>query len=375
MVGKRAVVSRHADVVDILGRDDEFTISQINAPAIDRHDGPFILGMDRGPDYERNAGVLRQAVRPADLARIRSFVAEHASSQLAAARAAGILNVANGYARVVAVRLVASYFGMPGPDEKTMMRWLRDIFYDVFLNLTNASTVRAAANRSGIELRDHMNAIIAQRKSVRGETSNGGTDDVLDRLIALQGPQYPWLDDDALRRNLSGLIVGAVETTSKFVTLAIWELLRRPESLAKAQAAARAGDLESVKRYAYEAARFNPHTPLLFRFCARDAEIGTGTRRARTLRAGTTVVIGNISAMFDPAAFEEPGTFRTDHDSAALHFGYGMHRCFGAAINDVVITELVAALLRIPGLRPAAGGAGAIRWEGPFPDRCLLEFD
>ena len=374
-IGNRfAVVSRHADVVEILARDGDFTVSQINAAAIDRHDGPFILGMDRGAEYERNVDILRQAVRRDDLVDIRSSVAGTAARQLDAARAVGILDVVNGYARVAAVRLVASYFGMPGPHERTMMRWLRDIFYDVFLNFARNAKVRGAATRSGVALREHMDAVIAERKAA-SRPADGAEADVLGRLIALQGPARPWLDDDAVRRNLSGLIVGAVETTSKFVTLAIHELLQRPGALSRARVAALAGDHETVRRYAYEAARFNPHTPLLFRYCVRDAEIAAGTPRKRTLRAGTTVVVGNLSAMFDGKAFASPATFSADRDSAALHFGAGLHRCFGLYINDVQITELVAALLKLPGLRPAAGRAGSIRWDGPFPDRYLLEFD
>ncbi len=58
----------------------------------------------------------------------------------------------------------------------------------------------------------------------------------------------PWLDDDTVRRNLSGLIVGAVETTSKLVTLALQELLRRPAVLQAARAAALEGDIEKPSR-------------------------------------------------------------------------------------------------------------------------------
>ena len=58
-----------------------------------------------------------------------------------------------------------------------------------------------------------------------------------------------------------------------------------------------------------------------------------------------------------------------------LHFGYGLHRCFGRAINGVQIPELLAALLRLPGLRRASGGAGRVVNDGPFPERLILEFD
>ena len=79
--------------------------------------------------------------------------------------------------------------------------------------------------------------------------------------------------------------------------------------------------------------------------------------------------------MFDPEAFVDPGEFRIDREVEYLHFGYGMHRCFGYHINGVQIPELMAALLRVPNLRHASGAERGILYEGPFPDRMILEFD
>lgn len=369
VIGKRAVISRHADVVEVLTRDTDFTISQINAPNINRLDGPFILGMDRSAQYDREAGLLHQAVRREDLARIRTLVRNQAEAIISALRSQRRLDVVNDVARVVAVRTVASYFGMPGPDEPTMMGWLRDIFHDVFLNLTNNKKVRAAALRSGGELRAHMDRVIAQRK--KEALAGPPPEDVLGRLLALEGAANPWLDDDTVRRNLSGLIVGAVETTSMLVTLILQELLRRPAVLPQARKAALAGDIEKVRRYAYEAGRFNPQTPMLFRFCPVETELAKGTPRARRIPAGTTMVLGTLSAMFDREGFVSPSEFRIDRDVEYLHFGLGMHRCFGYLINDVQIPEIVAALLRLPGLRRA----GCLEYDGPFPQRMLVEFD
>jgi cytochrome P450 len=373
LVGKRAVVSRHADVVEVLSRDTDFTVSQINAPNINRLDGPFILGMDRSAQYDREAGLLHQAVRREDLDRIRSFVASQAEELIAARRSRQRLDVVNDVVRVVAVRVVATYFGMPGPDEATMMGWLRDIFHDVFLNLNNNAEVRAAALRSGNALRAHMDLVIAKRKSQPAAATP--PDDVLGRLLALEGAANPWLDDDTVRRNLSGLIVGAVETTSTLVTQALAQLLRRPQEMARARAAALAGDIENVKRYAYEAARFHPQAPIMFRFCPAEAELAAGTPRARRIPAGTTLVLGTLSAMFDPEGFVSPKEFRIDRNVEYLHFGFGMHRCFGHLINAVQIPEVMAALLRLPRLRRAHGGDGCLKYQGPFPQRMLVEFD
>ena len=218
-----------------------------------------------------------------------------------------------------------------------------------------------------------MDAQIGLRKSASsvGETS----DDVLGRLLALQGPVYPWLDDHAVRRNLGGVIVGAVDTTSKFVTLAIDELLRRPKELAEASTYARKGDVDAVRRYAWEAVRFNPHHPLQVRSCPHDSQIARDQKRSKTIPAATHVFLGTLSGMFDPDVFTNPMEFNSERPTEYLHFGYGMHTCFGKAINGVQIPELVAALLRLPNLRRAAGSAGQILYDGPFPNRLVLEFD
>lgn len=374
VVGKHAVLVRHADVLEVLSRDADFTIAEINEKRINDVNGAFILGMDRTPQYEREEAALREAVRRDDLERIRAFVARSAGELVAAARPQGRIDVVGGLARVVVIRLVGAYFGIPAPDEPTMMRWMRDVFQDIFANPASDAGVHADALKSSAELRGHMEAVIARRKAQLGQP--GQPDDVLGRLLALQNDgAHAWLDDDGVRRNLNGLIVGAVDTTSKFVTLAIDELLRRPRELAGAQAAAHAGDTDAVRRYAYEAVRFNPHHPAQVRHCGRDTEVAAGTNRARRLKAGTTVYAATLSAMFDAEKFPAPDEFRVDRDAEYLHFGYGLHRCFGQAINGVQVPELMSALLRLPNLRRAAGGRGKIVNDGPFPERLILAFD
>ena len=373
MIGKRAVVTRHADVIEVLTRDTDFTIAEVNEARFAEGDGPFILGMDRSPQYDTESAMLRKVVRPDDLERIRRLVAQSAAGLAEAAGPYGKIDVVNGLARVVAIRTVGSYFGIPAPDEPSMMRWMRDIFHHLFANPAGDAGVHRDFMRSGEELRRYMDEVIAARKAHLHDPDQ--PDDVLGRLLLLQNGEYAWLDDRSVRRNLGGLIVGAVDTTSKFVALAIDELLRRPVALAGARAAAMAGEIEMVRSYVYEAVRFNPHHPVQARFCKQETEIAAGTSRARKIPAGTSVFVATLSAMFDPEAFIEPKAFRTDREVEYLHFGYGMHRCFGRAINGVQIPELVATLARLPNLRRAAGKAGRIAWDGPFPGRLILEFD
>ena len=76
--------------------------------------------------------------------------------------------------------------------------------------------------------------MIAERKQKirRGYVSN----DFLTRLIRLQLNGEILLNDDGIRRNISGLIVGALDTTSKVSTLIVEQLLNKPEWLEQARA-------------------------------------------------------------------------------------------------------------------------------------------
>lgn len=358
----QVVVGRDAEVRDVLARDAQFTIAEVNSARIERIAGPFILGLDYGEQYEREHAALRRAVRADDLPRLRSLAATLADDLLAAARPRGHIDVVGEYARLAAVRVVDRYFGAPGPDEATMLAWMRSLFDNAFVD--DGPRARAIAAHHAPQLRSYLTDLIATRR-----TAGDGPDDVLGRLLRLGENGETWLDDDAVRRNLSGLIVGAVETTSKAVTHVVEELLRRPQVRAQVRAAAVAGNHDVVLRHVHECLRFRPHQPLVVRHCRATARVG-----GRRIGAGTTVAAAVQSAMFDRRAVEAPRDYRTDRPlDRYLTFGGGLHECFGKGINEVVLPVLVGRLAAEPGLRRRPGRAGHIRYDGPFPDRLVVE--
>jgi cytochrome P450 len=375
VVGRRVVVTRHDDVREVLSRDEDFTIAEVNAAAMDRVNGPFILGMDRSPQYVRERSILEQCVHAGDGDRVRAFVRSSAADLVSVARPNGQIDVVQGLARLVAVRLVANYFGVAGPSEEMMMRWMRTIFHETFLNVGADPRVRRAGEASAAELHAYADELIARR---RAELEAGGEipDDFVTRLVRMQADRETRLSDEGIRRNIGGVVVGAVETTSKATAHAVDELLRRPAALAGATTAARSGDSEAVGRYVFEALRFNPINPVLARHAARPAVLAAGTRRQRCIPAGSHVYAAVLPAMFDSKVFNQASRFRSDRpDWAYLHFGYGLHTCFGRYVNVVQVPEVVSAVLRLDNLRRASGRDGRIVYEGPFPDRLLLEFD
>ena len=76
------------------------------------------------------------------------------------------------------------------------------------------------------------------------------------------------MDDLGIRNNLIGLVIGAIPTISKACVQALDQLLDRPEALASAQAAARDGDDALFAAHVFEAFRFNPINPLIYRRAA-----------------------------------------------------------------------------------------------------------
>ncbi|MFC7532431.1 cytochrome P450 [Actinoplanes sp. GCM10030250] len=371
-VGGIVVVTRYDDVREVLDRDEDFTIAEINSATMDRINGPFVLGMDRSAHYVRERSILQRCVRPQDPDRIRSVVRETAA-ELLAARPGGRLDVVRDFARPAAVRLAGEYFGVPGPDPVTMMRWMRALFHEAFLNTGGDRHVRRAARVAAAEFHAYADELIATRLSALSAGAPA-PDDFLTRLIRLRDDSRTRLSDEGIRRALGGVVVGAVETTSKVTAQAVERLLRHGAALRRARDAARGGDTDLVRRYALEAQRFNPLTAALVRHTARDTVLAAGTLREQRIPAGRTVYAALLPAMFDPAAFPDPGDLRGDRPTSRyLSYGHGLHSCFGRYVNDVQVTELLAALLRSKALRPVPGRQGRIRYDGPFPDRLLVE--
>ncbi len=371
-VGSYAYVSRYDDVCEVLANDKDFGVTEVYDARMARTTGRFFLGMEDTPQYRREVEIARRAVRVDDARRIAQITASCAGELLALAKKkGGAFDLVGEYARLIPLRLVRDYFGVPGPDPETMKRWMRCIFWDLFLNTGDDPPVVEKANRASAEMRPYLDELLRERKA---EVSSGADvpDDFVTRLLRQQ-IEDPSIDDDLLRRNIGGVIVGAVDTQAKAIAHAVDALLRRPADLESARAAS---DDRSLLLHVWEALRFNPHNAALFRHCRSDATVAAGTERSTVIEKGTTVLVLTISAMFDSARFDRPDEFRTDRASDDyLHFGHGQHTCFGTRINGIVVPLAVKALLALPELRYDERGPGEIEYEGPFPDRMLVEFD
>lgn len=365
------IVTRRGDVREVLERDDVFEV--VYAPRMQMITGGanFFLGMQDSPDYSRDTTNMRMAMRRSDLETIvRPCVASAADTIVAAAP--GALDVPQALTLPVAHQLLDAYFGLPGPSAAEMIDWTTTLFWYLFIDLGADPTLDAKAVQAAASLRGYIDGAIAARKS-----SGDRRDDVLGRCLELQAAGAPGLDDLGIRNNLVGLLIGELPTTSCAAVHALDQLLARPAALASAQAAARAGDANAVAAHVYEALRFFPVNPVIYRRAATDTWIAAGSLRARRVKAGAMVMASNFSAMFDGLELAAPNRFDpTRAWDVYLLWGFGLHTCFGDHLNRVTLPTVLAPLLAKPGLRRAAGPAGHIDTAGaPFPVHLQVEWD
>ncbi len=349
--GKLLVAARHRDVSEALRRDLDFVIAPVNAGRIDEVNGPFILGMDRSGPLTLERRALYTALAEVDLDALMADAAARADGLLSLA-ADGIDAVA-GYARLVAGGTAQALFGVRGPDAATYNDVARAVFAHTFLNLGGDKAVEARAVRASALMRAWLSAEIALRR-----TSGALGDDLMGGLL-----RQPELDDDAVRRILGGMLVGAVDTTASSVARILFVLDCDRRLLAAVERDL--GDDEALLGWCRECLRRWPHNPILLRQAAADTTLG-----GAPVAAGSQVVLWTQAAMQDEEAFPDPGQLRPDRPASAyLHFGGGLHPCAGRAVNDRQIPMLVAKILA-----RGLGKAGPVGWAGAFPANLPVAF-
>jgi cytochrome P450 len=366
-----AIITRRRDVLDVLNRDADFEV--VYGPRMQAltEGENFFLGMQPGWDYTRDTSAMRLAARTTD---VEGIVLPRARelAETRVAEAGGRLDVPQALSLEVPWDMTRHYFGVGG-ERETMQDWTTTLFWYLFGDLAAAPTLHDKAMRDAAGLRAYLDDTIAQQKKAAPD----GAETILSRCLALQKADTPGMSDLGIRNNLLGLLIGAIPTISKASCLALDELLRRPDMLRRAQGAARENDESKLANCIWEALRFNPHNAVVYRRALRDTVVGEGTFRQMRIRKGQMVFAVTQSAMFDRFEIPSPKDFRTDRPfSDYIIWGYGLHTCFGAAINEAIIPAVLKPLLQRSNLRRAEGSAGQLDTGGtPFPQHLHVTFD
>ena len=344
-IKKAVILTRHTDVRAALERDDVFSVTY--GEHMEAVTGPFILGWDDGPRYRREVGALRAATPHSDLPRVAALTSERAAA------------IVGGGGPVDAVALADEavgagldrYLGLPEVADAPMRAAAREVFRAVFLDAETPATVARGKEASG--------RLVAGITVAMERVRSAPDDTVVSRLVAAGD-----LDDEAIPRNLVGLVAAWAASVPRAFSLGLDVLLDRPPEVRRLAGYTAAGDDRAVGTMILEGLRLQPQAPFLIRKSRGAMVIAPGSTREEQIAPGDVVVAVTQSAMRDRYVLDQPGALRTDRDPhEILHFGAGIHRCFGAAISMTQFGALGMALARDGSLRRA----GPLEWGPAFP--------
>jgi cytochrome P450 len=385
------------DVTDVLNMPSVFTV-ELYVPKM----ADYLMAHDDDAVHTREKSIMMGLLNRDDLPQVRAMVANIGKSLLDQAN--GRIEIVNDFCRMAPATLVQDYFGLTGVDRKELIDWSYWNQYNTFHNqpfdLLPEELSKSIANHqkeASEKLGKYIAGLILRRlpiakaeqtlsavltpwhllKTLLGKqpapTEKKLTDDIVTRMLRGSYPDAVDFDIKRLGLNAGGLLIGAIETTSQAVAQVIQFLLERPELLAKAVDAAQADDPKEFDGMVWEALRFVPIAPYLFRKSASTYTVAKGTTHETTIDPGTYVLPLTLSAMFDPKAFESPDEFIAGRNwYHYFHFGFGSHECMGKYVGMVLIPEMVKQVL----LRPGIKAQGSIDYKsGPFPEHYDLSWN
>lgn len=360
--------ARYRDVIEILRQPSTFTV-ELYVPSV----GEYMLAQDDTPLHTREKGVMHSLLNRDDIPRVRDLVAARGKQLLDGA--AGQLDLGQNYSRLVPIAIVQQYFGLDGGDPRTMIGWsyskqLDSFRNQPFLELPDREGVREKSLAAGQAIATYLGELLVRRG---GEIKAGtAKDDIVTRLLLTQFPPSVEFPLPRAAANAGGLLVGTVETTSQAVLQSLRQLFKRPDILAQAIEYAKAGAIEQFDGIVWEALRFDPVAPFVFRLASRDQAVAAGTERETLVRKSTIVLPLLLSAMFDPELFPHPEEFDSTRPfESYMHFGYGSHECLGKYVGMVMIPEMVRQILLRPGLKADAN----LDFAGtPYPQHYMVSW-
>ncbi len=363
------LATRYADCSLILRRHLSFQVDLYKPKQ-----GEYWMAQDETPVHVREKAVMRALLDRDQVPAMRKWIGDTAAARLAAGK--GRIDATHGLARAVALSLVEEWFGFEDADRQKLFEWSywsqQDAFHNQpFDHRPDAVAVIDKRSKGSFMMALYLARLVA-KKTIEVKLGAGG-DKPVARLLRLKfsGGLSPDFDIKRVIFNVGGLLIGAVETTNHCVVNALAELFRRPDALARAQAAALDPEPTKIDGFVLEALRFNPAFPYFFRTAHREVELAGGTGHEVTVKHGTTVLAVTHSAMQDASVYPHPDTFdETRAQGDGFTFGQGLHECLGKAVGQALVCETVRQVLRQKQLKAAA----PIVWQGGVPEQWQLQW-
>lgn len=379
------VVSRGEDVLAVLQNSNDFSVEPYF-----RKGRAFVVSAETNPPSPAGSYIYK-AVYGADRAQFRAYAAKLAAAAVDKGSWVGTdyqgkyfgrLDVINGLARRVPRDVNTQLIGIRAMTDRESYALSRSLQDDVLFNLEDNAQIynegQAALKVVETYFQNLMNGKIEPEQ---GTWMEAIVRDFKQRNIRLESLGTK---ERMELISMGGSILSGVVNTQTAVARAVDQLLAHGQ-VENARSAAIRNDDAALDKYIREALRFAPVQPYVYRLTRNAVDLPSGLR----VPAGSLVVVGTQSAMFDERLVRDPLRFDVNRpDSNYLLFSRSGAGQLRDTLSEIEVSEMVKAIVRKPGLRRVEAHYGQVddRWiytfskttetfRYSFPEAFAVEFD
>jgi len=305
------------DFTSLMGREQDEEIQAILAEGWP--DLPTLLTADH-PVHTRNRKLVNLAFSAPRVNAIEADMRQKSIELIEAFADRGECEFVEEFGVPLPVAMIAGQIGLDD-DPKRVKRW-SDAAVDRFSQMVDHQRKLECA-RSLVEFQHYMKGLIDDRRA------NGGNDLLTDLVEARVEGETP-LSDPEIMSLMQQFMVAGNETTTSTLAGGLLQLIRNPDQMAKAKAAAGGRDPKVLTNLVEEALRYETPTAGMWRIVKQDTELG-----GMKIPNGAVVQLRYAAANRDPRKFADPDKFDIERTNARTHlaFGKGPHMCVGNMLS------------------------------------------
>ena len=312
------------------GRIDEFsndfgsvmgsTDPEIEAILAEGWDNPPTLLTADAPVHTRNRKLVNLAFSAPRVNAIEQDMRVKSVELIERFADRGAAEFVKEFAVPLPVAMIAQQIGLDN-DPAQVKEW-SDAAVDRFSQMIDRERQLDCA-RQFVEYQRYMKTKIDDRRA------NGGDDLLTDLVEARVAGETP-LTDPEIMSIMQQFMVAGNETTTSVLAGGLLQLIRNPDQMEIAVAAAGGRDPKVITNLVEESLRYETPTAGMWRLVKRDAELG-----GVALKAGTMIQLRYAAANRDPAKYADPDKFDVLRQNARSHlaFGKGPHMCVGNMLS------------------------------------------
>lgn len=238
-------------------------------------------------------------------------------------RAAGPpANLMELVAHPMVLGVITQMLGVPVEDRERFYKWA------IAVSVVIIDEEQGLA-QGWAELLEFLSALVQSKREQP-------QDDLLSTLVAVRDSEDGRLNDTELLKTAAGLLTGGQLTTVNAITIGVMKLIEMGGGLAGLTDEHKL-ELAVEEIFRHQAGISGETFP---RYARADVEIA-----GHHIAEGDMVIVRLEGVNRDPALFSDPDKFDpTRSPNPHMRFGYGPHRCVGAAIARLTVTAAIRAL-------------------------------